>query len=101
MTARVRHHCCIVLTQDAYLQVLQKAGLPDPQLVRLNKMVFQLQCAFERMALVKEYRSAWTCTPLAHCNLNLHSAVTGLSAVWPPLVLYYHIKLRPRGWHVW
>ena len=41
------------------LQVLQKAGLPDPQLVRLNKMVFQLQCAFERMALVKEYRCAW------------------------------------------
>lgn len=40
------------------LQVLQKAGLPDAQLMHLSTQVFQLQCAFERMALVKEYRCA-------------------------------------------
>ncbi len=39
-----------------FLQVLQKAGLPDAQLMHLSTQVFQLQCAFERMALVKEYR---------------------------------------------
>ena len=53
------------------VQVLQKAGLPDPQLVRLNKMVFQLQCAFERMALVKEYRSGCIPASLALYTLIL------------------------------
>lgn len=38
-------------------EVLQKAGLPDTQLMHLRTHVFQLQCAFERMALVKEYRT--------------------------------------------
>ena len=40
------------------MQVLQRAGLPDAQLVHLHTQVFQLQCAFERMAVVKEYRYA-------------------------------------------
>ena len=38
------------------VQVLQRAGLPDAQLVHLTSQVFRLQCAFERMAVVKEYR---------------------------------------------
>ena len=38
------------------MQVLQRAGLPDAQLVHLTSQVFRLQCAFERMAVVKEYR---------------------------------------------
>lgn len=38
-------------------EVLQRAGLPDAQLVHLSSQVFRLQCAFERMAVVKEYRT--------------------------------------------
>ena len=53
------------------LQVLQKAGLPDAQLMHLSTQVFQLQCAFERMALVKEYRY---CTP--NFDSSLASACT-------------------------
>lgn len=37
-------------------QVLQKAGLSDVQLVQLSSNVYHLQCAFERMAVIKEYR---------------------------------------------
>ncbi len=47
------------------LQVLQKAGLPDAQLMHLSTQVFQLQCAFERMALVKEYRYSTFQFPLS------------------------------------
>lgn len=36
--------------------MLQKAGLSDVQLVQLASNVYQLQCAFERMAVIKEYR---------------------------------------------
>lgn len=38
------------------VQVLQKAGLSDVQLVQLSSNVYHLQCAFERMAVIKEYR---------------------------------------------
>ena len=48
-----------------FLQVLQKAGLPDAQLMHLSSQVFQLQCAFERMALVKEYRYSTSNFPLS------------------------------------
>ncbi len=47
------------------VQVLQKAGLPDAQLMHLSTQVFQLQCAFERMALVKEYRYSTPKFPLS------------------------------------
>ena len=59
------------------LQVLQKAGLPDTQLMHLRTHVFQLQCAFERMALVKEYRY---CTlhfpPFSLCGISMHPLST-------------------------
>ena len=48
-----------------FLQVLQKAGLPDAQLMHLSTQVFQLQCAYERMALVKEYRYCPSKLPLS------------------------------------
>ncbi|KAL3157101.1 hypothetical protein ABBQ38_001347 [Trebouxia sp. C0009 RCD-2024] len=38
-------------------EVLQQAGLSDVQLVHLASNVYQLQCAFERMAVIKEYRT--------------------------------------------
>jgi hypothetical protein len=75
----VKHVPCIVQTRSCwnyiqseqlescmliFLQVLQKAGLPDAQLMHLSTQVFQLQCAFDRMALVKEYR---------YCTSNFHS----------------------------
>lgn len=43
------------------VQVLQKAGLSDAQLVQLNSNLYQLQCAFERMAVIKEYRYRHSC----------------------------------------
>ena len=49
-------HSCICLLGKCVVQVLQKAGLPDAQLAQLSTHVYQLQCAFERMAVIKEYR---------------------------------------------
>ena len=55
------HFACLFIQRrlgsfGSVVQFLQKAGLPDAQLVHLRSQVFHLQCAFERMAVVKEYR---------------------------------------------
>lgn len=46
----------VIQTNVCTVQVLQKAGLSDAQLVQLSSNLYQLQCAFERMAVIKEYR---------------------------------------------
>ncbi len=79
-----------------FLQVLQKAGLPDAQLMHLSTQVFQLQCAFERMALVKEYRY---CTP--KFPVSLASACTCcLLFLWLCCPVFKMCRIRTLVWQL-
>ncbi len=71
---------CHVHERLGGVQVLQKAGLPEAQLVHLSSQVYELQCAFERMALVKEYRCLLA-TSLGLCCHGLQPLLNLLGAL--------------------
>lgn len=67
------------------LQVLQQAGLSDVQLVHLASNVYQLQCAFERMAVIKEYRYPCCITSMRRYTVHANQQIRWM---WSPRRTY-------------